>query len=168
MGRETDLIGQDLMTSSWRSEKNRMYNQHYLLFISVRGSRLIPNQSDFVYLNQRFLACFPTYQRSMRRVDLNKAMFWHAEASHFGGSLGKPIEEEHINLKSIIALEVHNNSNQLVKGGESYTTSVEKKHMVSLIFCTSISKHSNRHEIMETASVYLITFYCKYPLIKKK
>ena len=63
----------------------------------------------------------------MRRVDLNKAMFWHAEASHFGGSLGKPIEEEHINLKSIIALEVHNNSNQLVKGGESYTTSVEKK-----------------------------------------
>ena len=103
----------------------------------------------------------------MRRVDLNKAMFWHAEASHFGGSLGKPIEEEHINLKSIIALEVHNNSNQLVKGGESYTTSVEKKHMVSLIFCTSISKHSNRHEIMATASVYLITFYCKYPLIEK-
>ena len=49
----------------------------------------------------------------MRRVDLNKAMFWHAEASHFGGSLGKPIEKEHINLKSIIALEVHNNSIQL-------------------------------------------------------
>ena len=65
------------------------------------------------------------YQRSMQRVDLNKAMFWHAEASHFGGSLGKRIEE-HINLKSIIALEVHNNSIQLVKG-ESFTTFVRKK-----------------------------------------
>ena len=133
MGKETDLIGQDLMTSSWRSEKTVEYGQHYLLFISIRGSRLIPNQSDFVYLNQRFLACFPTYQRSMRRVDLNKAMFWHAEASHFGGSLGKRIEE-HINLKSIIALEVHNNSIQLVKGGESYTISVQKSIWFPLFF----------------------------------